>query len=97
MSFLCFRIRHTRNNSAIIAITATPAPVPMLASAPGERPGELGCTRYWMAKTTFTIADVGFWVVIEDLSVALVVSFPLAVFSRDIGEWLATGIAGGTR
>ena len=80
-----------------IAIPATPAPAPIPAFAPVERPSVAGCTGYWIAKTIFTIADVGFCVDVDDRSSVLEVVFRLAVIGMDIGVWEVTGTAGGTR
>jgi hypothetical protein len=74
-SFLCFRVLHTsRRDKTIIAIPPRPAPIPIPAIAPVERPKE-GSTRNWTAKTIFTTADVGFWLgsVVKELAAALVI------------------------
>lgn len=79
----------------MIAIPATPAPAPMPAFAPTERLGPAGCTGYCSANTMFTIAEVGFSVVVvveEDSMVVLT-----GVGGTDITDDEVTGTAGGTR
>jgi hypothetical protein len=74
-SFLCFRVLHiSRRGKIIIAIPPRPAPTPIPAIAPVERPEE-GSTRNWTAKMIFTTADVGFWLgsVVKELTTALVI------------------------
>jgi len=79
----------------MIAIPATPAPAPIPAFAPVERPGVAGCTGYWNAKTTFTIAEVGFRVVVEEASILEVM---LLLVVSGIGvTFEVTGTTGGTR
>lgn len=80
----------------MIAIPATPAPAPIPAFSPVERPDAAGCTGNWSAKTTFTIAEVGFWVVEEKASVFEVLLL-LVMSGTDTTVCEVTGTAGGIR
>jgi hypothetical protein len=108
LSFLCFRVLHTRRRDrTIITTPPTPAPTPMPAFVPVERPEFPGNTLYWTAKTMFTTADVGTWEGVGTSNVVLAapieaVVLPAAESSvllicTNSGVVLVTGTAGGTR